>query len=679
MQKTTQTILKENEKRKKELFPEYDPFLGIGSPIERVPFKITDDFIINIPKQMANVEEIKEAIELGSLEKFAIKHGAKLDEETIPAFNDVRRKYDFEFWTSENVWIRAKTQEGEDASTIVKFVLNRAQRKFLKTLEDLRLAGKPIRIILLKARQWGGSTLVEMYIAWLQLYWVPEYNSLIVADVQAQARHILGMYDFMATHHTPPIELIPYQRTQNYRMIRGQVNIIGVASVERPESPRSFTWQMLHLTELGSWKSTQKVNAENLAASLEGGLVDSPYTLSVKESTAQGVGNFFHREWLRAEQKKSNDIPIFVSWIEQQDTVLTWSEIKSDKDTFPNVNSLDDFVESWNDYEKWLWSQNATIEQIAWYRKKARSYPSQTKMWQEHPTTAKEAFESTGARVFSRERVAYARSTCMEPIAIGSIIGKSHKGREALIGIKFVPHPAGPLKIWTNPGEAGIEKSEKRYTNRYAAFADSGGKRDTADWSVLTILDRIWTLFGGVPTVAAEFRSHLDPDLFAWQCVQICKWYENALFAIEMNKMESAKYGNDDVEEPEYGLTVMDEIKNHYSNLFYRVRPETVKEHWNGVLGFWTSTSTKQLIINSLDAALRDQEYEERNLLVCEELDIYEYKQGGKMGNVEGGHDDTVISRAGVVWLSNQMPPVEEVDAIQKPAKKKKGDFANFA
>jgi hypothetical protein len=438
---------------------------------------------------------------------------------------------------------------------------------------------------------------------------------------------------------------------------------------------------LLHLTEVGSWKSTHEVNAENLATSLIGGLVDAPYTLLVEESTAKGRGNFFHAEWERAKAKKSNLKPIFISWVEQQDTVLTWEEIKSDKDTFPNVKSLDDFVESWNDYEKWLWSMSATIEQIAWYRKKARSYSSQTQMWQNHPTTAEEAFESTGARVFSRERVAYAKSTCKEPIAIGSVVGKSHKGKEALIDIKFIPHLSGNTKIWTYPGQAGIEKAGKRYTNRYAAFADSGGKRDTADPSNLVILDRFWTLFGGVPMVAAEFSGHLDADMFAWQCIQICKWYENAYFAIEMNSYESKKYGNDEIDEPEYGLTVMDEIKNYYSNLFYRVRPETVKEHWNGVLGFWTSSSTKQLIVNALDAALRDREYEERNVLACNEMDIFEYKQGGKMGNVEGkdNHDETIITRGGVIWLSNQMPPVIEIDAIEKPTRKKKGGFENFS
>jgi len=32
-----------------------------------------------------------------------------------------------------------------------------------------------------------------------------------------------------------------------------------------------------------------------------------------------------------------------------------------------------------------------------------------------------------------------------------------------------------------------------------------------------------------------------------------------------------------------------------------------------------------------------------------------------------------------MLWLANQMPPVEEIDEAVKPLKKKKGSFANFA
>ena len=53
-----------------------------------------------------------------------------------------------------------KTKE----SKIVPFTLNSAQRRLYALMEKLRSEGKPIRIIILKSRQMGFSTLTEALI-----------------------------------------------------------------------------------------------------------------------------------------------------------------------------------------------------------------------------------------------------------------------------------------------------------------------------------------------------------------------------------------------------------------------------------------------------------------------------------------------------------------------------------
>jgi len=58
----------------------------------------------------------------------------------------------------------------------------------------MRTAGKPIRLILLKARQWGGSTLVQIYMAWIQLVHCRNWNSVICAHLKESAANIKGMY-----------------------------------------------------------------------------------------------------------------------------------------------------------------------------------------------------------------------------------------------------------------------------------------------------------------------------------------------------------------------------------------------------------------------------------------------------------------------------------------------------
>lgn len=658
-------VIIENTKRWNVLSEEYDPVIGIGSPIERVRLNLDNNKYFNIPVDMYEENELFRKIGDKSLIKIA--KSAKTDVNNVLKYLIRERcKYDFEFWCATCVTILTKE------SGLQRFILNRPQRRVLKELERLRLSNKPIKVILLKARQWGGSTLSQIYIAWLQLFHKPEWNALVVADVKEKAQHIRAMYERMAKYH--PKGIIPdmeelvlksYQGTQNFKTIGDRNAIIGVTSVETPHSPRAFTLHFLHLSEVGLWKSTAFVNAEELISALEGSLVDAPYTLCIKESTAWGVGSYFHREWQRAVKGDSNYTPVFVSWFEDG------------KQYNQPVKNIKEFVESWNDYEKYLWNIGATLEHIQWYRNKLRDYENHWKLMSEFPSTPEEAFQSTGSRVFRSEIVLSARKNCMPPIAVGSLIADGDKYEKALSNMRFQEHKGGNLSIWTFPNLLGIEKRGVIYVNRYCAFADVGGKSDKSDFSTLTVLDRILTLYGGVPYVCAEYHGHIDPDLFAWLCARISKWYENALLAVEVNTLinQSAIKGS---YEGEHGITVLDEIKEYYDNLFYRIQPGTIQEKWSGVLGFHTNKHTKNLIIDALNAALRDGEFEERSLAACDEYDSYEYKPDGSMGAVSGAHDDRVISRAGAIWLSGQMPPVMEIKRSTKFAIAKKGNFAEY-
>lgn len=110
----------------------------------------------------------------------------------ITAWQRLRCRHDFEYWAVRCVRIKDKL-----SGHIIPFTLNAPQRKVLAVLEDDRLAGRPIRLILLKARQWGGSTLVQMYMAWIQTTQCRNWHSLICGHLKDTARSILGMYDAM--------------------------------------------------------------------------------------------------------------------------------------------------------------------------------------------------------------------------------------------------------------------------------------------------------------------------------------------------------------------------------------------------------------------------------------------------------------------------------------------------
>lgn len=79
-------------------------------------------------------------------------------------FNMLRFRHDFEFWAATCVKITDK-----ESKLPIPFILNRPQRRLLSLIEGQRTAGMPIRLIMVKARQWGGSTLIQVYFAWIQI------------------------------------------------------------------------------------------------------------------------------------------------------------------------------------------------------------------------------------------------------------------------------------------------------------------------------------------------------------------------------------------------------------------------------------------------------------------------------------------------------------------------------
>lgn len=162
-----QEIIEENNRRNEVVYAKFDPISGYGSVGERLKVVI-DDFPIQmqwLPVEMVRVPLVRQLVECGSIRAFLEENiGVEYSDEdrlkVIEQFVRLRFRYDFAFWAATQVYIKNK-----DGGVDVLFRLTRPQRRFVERLESLRKSDKPIRIILLKARQWGGSTTSQLYMA----------------------------------------------------------------------------------------------------------------------------------------------------------------------------------------------------------------------------------------------------------------------------------------------------------------------------------------------------------------------------------------------------------------------------------------------------------------------------------------------------------------------------------
>ena len=537
------------------------------------------------------------------------------------------------------------------------FRLTRPQRKFVAKLEELRKAGKPIRLVLLKARQWGGSTTSQIYMAWLQLMHKVGLNSLIIAHQGAGSDEIKDMFDRMIKAY--PIEML-HRINDSYNQNEPKLVGVGksgsthrvpqrnckikIGTAERPDSCRGGDYNLVHLSEVGLWKVTDGKKPEDIVRSACSGVLLRPYTMIVYESTANGTGNFFQKEYDDAKSGKSQFQALFVSWfdIEQYSLPLDnierfAEELYANKD---NENVSSNRAES-GKYLWWLWEQGATLEAINWYIQERAKYTDHGLMASEFPSDDVEAFVHSGARVFDKYKVEKLRPSCRAPRYIGEVYADEDEGKKALQNLRFSEDKQGLFHIWELP-----EIDDKEIvTDRYLTVVDVGGRSSKADFSVITVFDRLFMADGGKPTVVAQWYGHIDIDLLAWKAAQIAAFYDNSLLVIESNTLETHDKGRQvDGDQSQF---ILNQIKDIYPNLYARKRSEEdVREGLPTKYGFHTNIATKPMIISTLIKVIRENLYTERDAKCLDEYLCYEKKPNGSFGAITGKHDDLLMTRA---------------------------------
>lgn len=680
---TTAELIKEDAKRRNAISGMFNPLTGEGSPLERVKLLLPDYAIPIqfIPQSMAKKKLIVELMKCGSIHSFLKSLNVPDDEIEQERENLIRQlvflriKHDFCFWAYSYVKIKNKF-----GGKNIPFKLNRPQRKLLLVFEKMRLTELPIRVILLKARQWGGSTLVQIYMAWIQLVHKEGFYSAIVAQDSGTSRKIRAMYSKMLKEYPPELlglspeyklELTPYEGSHNDTVIsqKGEVardSVICIGTAERPDSIRGGDISLAHMSEVGLWKATDGKTPEDIIRSVSSSILLEPLTMDVIESTANGTGNFFHTEWLAAINKESDRTPVFVSWFEID---MYTKPFKSEKEKNEFVNWIIDNRSNTEETSRsesgryiWkLWKMGATLEAINWYVSKRKSYNSHSDMAAEFPSDDIEAFKHSGKKVFDQYAVEELRKYCRDPRHIGEIRGEATEGKKSLSGTHFVPSKQGTFRVWEMPDK------EIHVSNRYLVIVDVGGRSDKADFSIITVLDRFWLAYGDKPVIVAEWSGHIRHDLLAWKMAQIAEFYNRALLVVESNTYE--KDQDTDGDHTEYILNQIGEV---YPNMYKREASEqSIKEGRPTMWGFQTNRLTKPLIIDNLVRYIEEQLYIERDTATIDEYLCYEKKKNGSFGAIDGKHDDKLMTRAIALHISNNMPIPKIIEDKPKVAKRK--------
>ena len=168
--------------------------------------------------------------------------------------------------------------------------------------------------IVLKSRQLGISTLIAGYSLWLMLFH-KDKNVLCIATKQETAKNMVTKVKFMY-ENLPSWLRIPADEKNKLtlRLSNGsQVKAVSAAS----DAGRSEAVSMLIIDEAAFIEGIDEIWASAQQTLATGGG-------AVVLSTPYGVGNWFHKTWVRAEAQENDFLPIKLPWYVHSERNEAW-------------------------------------------------------------------------------------------------------------------------------------------------------------------------------------------------------------------------------------------------------------------------------------------------------------------------------------------------------------------
>jgi hypothetical protein len=517
-------------------------------------------------------------------------------------------KDNFELFANEQIKILPK----DSRQGFLKFQFNGAQRLVNTAIEkQLKETGR-VRVIILKARQQGLSTYTAARVFW-KSYFNSWSKSVILAHDSATSDALFSMSRNIIDNMSD--EFRPTFKKSNAKEIAFDHNDSGyrLYTAGSPEAGRGTTPTIAHLSEVAFWQHDEKI-----ISGLLQGVSQAEGTEVIFESTANGVGNTFHRMWETAVRGESDYIPIFVPW-------FATPEYRRE---IPKSTVFERTPEE----EVLVTRFNLDNEQLYWRRLKIAE-GGLDKFKQEYPATPEEAFIVSGSNVFNIEK--------LSALVPQPILKQMEFSFEAMM---MEEKPRGSIEIFKFP----------TFEDSFVIGADVslGVGRD---YSTAVVMN-------AKREVCAVYRNNtIDPSQFGDLLFYLGRYYNNALLAVESNSMGIATLNR---------LTQMG-----YVNMYYQTKMANVSREEGTRIGWRTTSASKPAIIGFLKNAIEQEDIWIPSRIIIGELMNYVADDSGKTNAIVGHNDDTVIALAialevirthGDRLTTNNVPFAQRIGSFQQ-------------
>jgi len=514
----------------------------------------------------------------------------------------------------------------DKSGATVPLIHNDIQRRINERIEATHAAGRPVRLIILKARQEGVSTNEQ---GRMMYNCVTKENSvgLIVAHTSDATGKIFSkakyMYDMMAKEVKPlrkksnATELVFDVPTGHKGGGKGLNSKITIQTAGDVGIGRGDTVAYAHLSEFGFWQSPQGKSALTQLAGIMAAVPALPHTEVVIESTANGL-NDFYTLWTDAQKGGGWDTMFFAWWDYADYRQAT------DKTTMELIKGLDNA-----DAEEYITNAvieyGLTAEQVAWWvwQFKVSNKSDLALMKQEYPSCAEEAFIFSGTPIFNNDKVQKRITVLRQKYAQAppkrgyfTFDWEDAETENAIRRptIRFREDKNGHTTIYEYPQEnvpyviGGDTKGESANSDKYAAVVINNVTGNRA-----AVLHGNWT--------------HSKP--YTWQVYCLGWFYQMALIAIEMN----------------FNTAPIEELERlHYPRQYQRRRYDDMTGEYKAAHGWKTDGNTRPLIIDKEIALIENNIDLFNDITMLQECLTFVRDAKGRPDAMPGKHDDVLFA-----------------------------------
>ena len=499
-------------------------------------------------------------------------------------------------------FIKIRNKSGK----IIDFKLNMPQQKLYDIIKQQRKEGKPVRIIILKARQMGFSTLTEA-ILFKETATKFNINTGIITHLETATTNLFNMskrfYDNL------PDDMKPSLKNSNAKEIifdndkgTGLKSKIKCMTAGTSGVGRSDTFNNLHISELAFWQGDVKATLTGLFQAVP----NLPNTMIIIESTANGFEHY-KTLWDMAVKGDSDFIPLFVGWNELTEYQMPYSGFELTK-------------EEQELKEQYL----LTNEQLEWRRWCIKNNCSGDveQFQQEYPINPQEAFLTSGKPVFDVRKIIKRLQEIPKPIKTGYFI-YDYDGLK-LFNIRWVNDPKGYIKIYQVPNVPVHTK--------YCIGGDTSG--EGSDYFTASVLD------AKTGNQVATLRHQFDEDLYTKQLYCLGMYYSKALLAPECNFSS-------------YPIKELERLG--YPNMYVREKEDNFTHTVQQSYGFRTTSVTRPVIIAELVQIVRENPELINDEDTLKEMLVFIKNEKGRPEAIDGEHDDTVMALAIAHYVKSQV------------------------